>query len=379
MDRVCPESAGNLMILCSNPLAQYVSHSKEINSCLRRVLSRGRYILGEEVENFEKEFAGYIGARYGIGVGNGTEALRIALSSCGVGQGDEVITVSFTAVATVAAIELSGAKPVFADIERDFYTLDPAKISALITSRTRAIIPVHLYGQPADLDPILKIARAKKIFVIEDCAQAHGALYKGRRVGSFGDMGCFSFYPTKNLGCIGDGGMIVTNNRKLAEKSFLLREYGWKKRISRIPGYNSRLDELQAAILRIKLRYINSDNRKRNAIAAFYNRQLANTGLILPKIRPSCRHAFHLYAVRSSRRDLLQKALNNNGIGALVHYPLPVHLQPAYKKRIKTGDLRLTGRVAKEELSLPIYPELKISQVKKVCSAIKHFFKGELQ
>lgn len=365
------------MILCSNPLSQYISHKKEIDAAINRVLQNGRYILGGEVQVFEKEFARYIGVAYGTGVGSGTEALHIALAACGIGVGDEVITVSHTAVATIAAIELTGAKVVFTDIEPNYYTLDPRKIKSLITPKTKAIIPVHLYGQPADLDFILEIAKAKQLYVIEDCAQAHGATYKGKAVGSFGDMACFSFYPTKNLGAVGDGGMVVTNNHKLAEKAGLLREYGWAQRnVSSIQGWNTRLDELQAAILRVKLKYLDEDNQKRCELATFYNRQLADTGLVLPSLRQDCQHVYHLYVVRTPKRDALQKALKEQEISALIHYPLPVHLQPAYSGKVFGSDLRETEQVAKEVISLPMYPELQKNEIKKICSAVKQFFKG---
>ena len=366
------------MILCCNPLAQYKTCKKEIDKAVLRVLKKGRYILGDEVRYFEKEFARFIGVSHAVGVGSGTEALRIAILACGIGKGDEVITVSHTAVATVAAIEATGARPVFVDIDRASYTIDVKKIKKSITARTRAIIPVHIYGQPADLSAILKIASRYGLKVIEDCAQAHGAKYKGRRVGSWGDIGCFSFYPTKNLGGAGDGGMLVTGDPRLAEKARLLREYGWAERyISSIPGWNTRLDELQAAILRIKLKRLDADNRKRRNIAAFYDRQLADTGLVLPSVENDCQHAYHLYVARTVKRDVLHNALKRRGINTLIHYPLPVHLQPAYKGKflVKT-DLRETERAANEVISLPIYPELRKQEIRKVCSEIKQFFKG---
>ncbi|MFA5779081.1 MAG: DegT/DnrJ/EryC1/StrS family aminotransferase [Elusimicrobiota bacterium] len=362
------------MILCSNPLAQYLSHKTEIDEAISRVLNKGWYVLGEEVKLFEKEFSEYIGVNYGIGVGSGTEALHIALKSCDIGSGDEVITVSHTAVATVSAIELTGAKPVFVDIESDYYTINTSKIEKAITKHTKAIIPVHIYGQPVDMDKIIDIAKKHKLFVIEDCAQSHGAKYNGRNVGSFGDIACFSFYPTKNLGAIGDGGIIVTSNKKLAEKSKLLREYGWAERyVSHISGWNSRLDELQAAILRVKLKYLDKDNSKRRKLAELYNKELAVTGLVLPKVSKNSTHVFHLYVVRSKKRDDLLKYLKNNGIGALIHYPVPVHLQPAYKIKSKLVETEIA---AKEIISLPMYPELSESDVKTVCNIIKNFKKG---
>jgi dTDP-4-amino-4,6-dideoxygalactose transaminase len=363
------------MILCSNPQAQYLAHKDDIDAAISRVLSKGWYILGEEVKAFEAEFAAFIGAAHAVGVGSGTEALHLALRACGIGQGDEVITVSHTAVATVSAIELAGATPVLVDIEPDFYTLDPASLEAAITPRTKAIIPVHLYGQPADLEPIMEIARRHEVRVIEDCAQAHGAKYKGRRVGSYGDMACFSFYPTKNLGALGDGGMVVTSNQELAERAFLLRQYGWADRyVSSITGWNSRLDELQAAILRVKLPHLDSDNASRKRLANTYDETLSALGLTLPRERPSTEHVYHLYVIRSSERDELQSFLKSRGVGALIHYPVPVHLQPAYQSRLSGSDkLPETERAAREVLSLPIYPELDDSQLQKVIGDVQAF------
>jgi dTDP-4-amino-4,6-dideoxygalactose transaminase len=363
------------MILCSNPLAQYQAHKAEIDAAMLRVLDKGRYILGEEVKTLESEFAAYIGVAHGIGVGSGTEALHVALRACNIGAGDEVITVAYTAVATVAAIELAGATPVLVDIEPDFYTLDPGKLEAAITSRTKAIIPVHLYGQPADLAPILEIAREHGLRVIEDCAQAHGAMYRGRRVGSWGDIACFSFYPTKNLGALGDGGMVVTNDPALAERAKLLREYGWANRyVSRVAGWNSRLDELQAAALRIKLRYLDADNAARARLAAVYEDNLAGTPLDTPKCRAGATHVFHLYVVRSRERNELQTSLQARGVSALIHYPVPVHLQPAYQGRLQGSDkLPETERAAREVLSLPMYPELGTRELQMVIATIQAF------
>ena len=285
------------MILCSNPKAQYLEHQAEIDEAIAHVLEKGRYILGEEVLSFEEEFATYIGVDHGIGVGNCTDAIHLALRACGIGIGDEVITVSHTAVATVAAIELAGATPVLVDIEPDFYTIDPGQLQKAISPKTKAIIPVHLYGQSADLEAVLKIAKQHNLRVIEDCAQATGALYKNRRIGSFGDLACFSFYPTKNLGAFGDGGMVVCNESKLAKKVKCLREYGWdESRISQFAGVNSRLDELQAAVLRVKLPYLDEDNSKRRKLAKLYDQGLS--GLLLPKIRAEAIPVYHLYEAR---------------------------------------------------------------------------------
>lgn len=363
------------MILCGNPRAQYLAHKAEIDAAVARVLDKGWYILGEETRAFEREFASYIGVNFGVGVGSGTEALHLALAACDIGPGDEVITVAQTAVATVAAIEMVGATPVLVDIDPEFYTLDPQKLERAITPRTKAIVPVHLYGQPAHLHPIMEIARRHQLRLVEDCAQSHGATYNGRRVGSYGDIACFSFYPTKNLGAMGDGGMLVTDNPTLAEKARLLREYGWAERyVSHITGWNSRLDEMQAAILRVKLRYLEQDNAIRRQVAERYINKLDGSELILPLTRPDATHVFHLFVVRSERRDELQAFLKDNGVGALVHYPVPVHLQPAYRGRLPGSDeMPVTERVATEVLSLPLYPEISDTDVQTVIDAVKRF------
>jgi dTDP-4-amino-4,6-dideoxygalactose transaminase len=312
---------------------------------------------------------------YGIGVGSGTEGLHLALKACDIGVGDEVITVSHTAVATLAAIEQAGAAPVLVDIEPDFFTIDPKKIATVITPKTKAIIPVHLYGQPADLDPILEIAGTYGLRVIEDCSQAHGATYKGKRIGSYGDMACFSFYPTKNLGAIGDGGMIVTDQPELANRAGLLREYGWEKRhISTVPAWNSRLDEIQAAILRIKLPYLDQDNAARAIIAEMYGDGLSGYGMILPACRSEASHVYHLFVVRTPRRDALKQHLKERGIAALIHYPMPAHQHPAYRGRLAGREnLVETERAAPELLSLPIYPELSKTEVQAVLKAVGMF------
>jgi len=364
------------MILCSNPQAQYQAHKAEIDAAILRVLDKGWYILGEETKMFESEFAAYIGVAQGIGVGSGTEALHIALAACGIRPDNEVITVSHTAVATVAAIELAGAVPVLVDIEPDYFTLDPDKLEAAISPRTKAIIPVHLYGQPADLAPILEIARRHGVRVIEDCAQAHGAMYGERRVGAWGDIACFSFYPTKNLGALGDGGMIVTNDSALAERARLLREYGWAERyVSHIPGLNSRLDEVQAAVLRVKLRYLDADNAARARRAQDYDQALRGIRLTTPKRRSDATHVYHLYVIRCSERDELQTWLKAGGVGVLIHYAVPIHLQPAYQRRLRGGDnLPETERAARQVLSLPMYPELSEMELQMVAKAVQSFF-----
>lgn len=368
------------MIFCGNPRAQYLAYKADIDAAIARVLDQGRYILGEEAVCFEQEFAAYIGVNFGVGVGSGTEALHLALAACDIGSGDEVITVAHTAVATVSAIELVGATPVLVDIEPAFFTLDPQKLENAITPRTKAIVPVHIYGQPADLKPIIETAAHHKLRLIEDCAQAHGATYNGRRVGSYGDIGCFSFYPTKNLGAIGDGGMVVTDDPVLAEKVRLLREYGWAERyVSHISGWNSRLDEIQSAILRVKLKHLDRDNAVRMQIARRYSDELSDCGIVLPSTRCESTHVFHLFVVRSDKRDALQAFLKQKDIGALVHYPVPVHLQPAYRGRLAgSNDLGVTESVARDILSLPLYPEMNDREAQSVIDAVKGFCCGKV-
>jgi dTDP-4-amino-4,6-dideoxygalactose transaminase len=363
------------VILCANPKAQYLAHKAAIDAAIQRVLENGRYVLGPEVAAFEAEFAAYIGAGHAIGVANGTDAIAIALKALGIGPGDEVITTAHTAVATVAAIELAGATPVFADIEPDYFTLDPAKVEKMISPKTKAIIAVHIYGQPAALDEFQAIAKRHGLRLIEDSAQCHGARYDGKRLGSIGDIACFSSYPTKNLGAIGDGGAIVTSDAELAQRCKLIREYGWAERyVSHIVGQNSRLDELQAAVLRVKLAALDVDNQKRADIAARYDRALASTGLVLPKRRPNTSHVFHLYVLRSTQRDALIESLKQAEIGALIHYPVPVHRQKAYLGRVRGGEsLPETERAALEVLSLPMYPELTNDEVERVVSAVQRF------
>ncbi len=363
------------MIPCANPHAQYAVRREAIDAAVAQVLEKGRYILGVETESFEREFAEYLGVRYAIGVGSGTEALHLALRACNIGPGDEVITVSHTAVATVAAIELCGATPVLADIEPETLTIDPERIQPLIGPRAKAIIPVHLYGQPAELDAVRAVAARHGLRVIEDCAQSHGASYRGRRVGSWGELGCFSFYPTKNLGALGDGGMVVTDSTELAERTRLLREYGWGERyVSAIAGLNSRLDEIQAGVLRVKLRDLDADNEKRMRLARRYGERLEGAGITLPHCRVDRTHVYHLYVVRCERRDELKQFLARRDIGAMVHYPAPVHLQPAYRGRLRGHEhLKESERAAGQVLSLPMYPELRPEDVDTVADAVLAF------
>jgi dTDP-3-amino-3,4,6-trideoxy-alpha-D-glucose transaminase len=354
---------------------QYASIKDEVEAAVTRVLEGGWYILGEEVTAFEHEFAAYCAVAHAVGVGSGTDALHLALAACGVGSGDEVITVSHTAVATVAAIELAGARPVLVDIDPTCYTLDPDRLEAAITRRTRAVIPVHLYGCPADLGPIMEIAQRHDLFVVEDCAQAHGAAYQGRKVGSWGHVAAFSFYPTKNLGACGDGGMVTTNDPELAERVRLLRQYGWRERyVSNVRGLNSRLDELQAAILRVKLRHLGEWNEGRRRLARLYDERLAGSGVVTPHEPEDAVHVYHLYVVRHPRRDELRASLRGQGIGSLIHYPVPVHLQPAYRDLgYQAGDFPSTEAAAREVLSLPLYPKLREAEVTAVADAVITF------
>lgn len=364
-------------IPAANPAAQYLSHQAEINAAIAAVLDGNRYILGPQTQAFEQEFAAYLGVSHAVGVGSGTEALHLALRACHIGAGAEVITVSHTAVATVAAIELAGATPVLVDIDPVTYTIDAQLIERAITPRTKAIIPVHLYGGAAHLQPIIDLARKYQLRLIEDCAQAHGARYasRDRVVGSYGDAACFSFYPTKNLGAIGDGGLVATNDPAIAENLTLLRQYGWRERyVSEVAGWNTRLDELQAAILRVKLRYLDEDNAKRRNLAAIYDELL--TGVVTLPIEPATtRHVYHLYVIRHPRRDVLMSYLRERGIGTAIHYPVPIHLQPAYRGRLAegVGSLPETERAAREIVSLPMYPELSEEEVKRVAEAVREF------
>jgi len=356
----------------------YARLRAEIDAATARVLAGGWYILGPEVSAFEAEFAAYLGAGHAVGVASGTDAVLLALRALGVGPGDEVITVAHTAVATVAAIALAGATPCFVDIDTATYTLDPGRLEAAITPRTRAIVPVHLYGAPADMQPILAIAQAHGLLVIEDCAQAHGATTDGGRVGTLGDAAAFSFYPTKNLGALGDGGAVVTKRPEVAERLRLLRQYGWRERyVSDIEGYNSRLDELQAAILRVRLRHLDAENAARRRLAAQYDAALADLPLALPAAWPEERAVYHLYVVAADERDALAAYLAAQGIGTGVHYPVPIHCQPAYAHfGYGPGSLPATEAAAARVLSLPMYPDLPAAAVDQVAAAIRSYFKA---
>jgi dTDP-4-amino-4,6-dideoxygalactose transaminase len=365
------------MITCANPNAQFQSYQAEIEEAVLRVLRSNRYILGPEVEALEQEFANYIGSSYAIGVANGTDAIELALRSLDLKPGDEVITVAHTAVATVAAIEATGATAVLVDVEPGFYTLDPSQLPEVLTPHTRAVIAVHLYGQAADLDRIGAFCEAHQLALIEDASQAHGAKWKGRRLGSVGHIGCFSCYPTKNLGAIGDGGLITANDAHLANRIRILREYGWQQRyVSDIQGRNSRLDEIQAAVLRIKLRHLDEDNARRRVLANKYGSQLSDD-VLTPSTREGAEHVFHLYVVRTLHRAKLLNDLLSKDIHPTIHYPMPIHLQPAYRGRIRTADsMAVTEAVSTEVLSLPIYPELSLDAVNQVASAVLESQRG---
>jgi dTDP-4-amino-4,6-dideoxygalactose transaminase len=350
--------------------------SDELHAAIDRVLDSGWYILGPEVEAFEREFAAYHGVGYAVGVANGTDAIELALRAAGVGPGDEVITVAHTAVPTVCAVERAGATPVLVDIDPTTYTISPAAVEAAISPRTKALLPVHLYGHPADLHSLSSIAQHHNLLLIEDCAQAHGARDDGRLVGTFGDLAAFSFYPTKNLGAYGDGGAVLTSDPQLAERLKRLRNYGQVKRYHHAErGMNSRLDELQAALLRVMLRHLDADNARRVEIARLYTRRLADSPYVLPQPAEGTRHIYHQYVIRAQRRDELRAFLAEHGVNTLVHYPAPVHMQPAYAGRIATapGGLPVSERVCNQILSLPMHPQLSDADVEAVCEALLAF------
>jgi len=350
---------------------QHATLATAIESAMREVCQQGDFILGTAVERFEAEFAAYLGIRHAIGVASGLDAIELALRANGIGPGDEVITVANTFIATVLAILAAGAKPVLVDADPKSYNIDPAAVRAAITSRTRAIVPVHLYGQPADLDAIMALARQHNLIVVEDSAQAHGARYKGKRVGLFGHAAAFSFYPSKNLGAYGDGGMVVTNDDRVAEQVRLLRNCGQRvKYYHPVVGKNSRLDTVQAAVLRVKLPHLDNWNAARRRHAAVYSERLGGR-VHAPVTMPGVEHVFHLYVIEADRRDALQESLKGREIQTGIHYPVPIHLQEAcaslgYKK----GDFPVTERAAGRILSLPMYPELNAEQIDTVIDAI---------
>jgi len=370
----------NPFILPSDLKANYEAYRDELRAAALRVLDSGWYIGGKEVDAFELAFARYVGTAHAVGCASGTDALILALRACGIGPGDAVITVAHTAVATVAAIELTGATAALVDIDAERFTMDPGCLRRACTvladgraGRLKAVLPVHLYGQPADLDAILEVAREFGLAVIEDCSQAHGARIGNRQVGTWGTAGTFSFYPTKNLGALGDGGTVVTGDPDFANRLRLLREYGWKERyVSHIPGMNSRLDPLQAAMLAVKLGHLDDENRARQAIAARYDAALRATGLILPRTYAGATHVYHQYVVQHPRREALRAFLKNHGIGSLIHYPVPVHRQPAYRDRLPlpAGPLTVTETACERILSLPIHAQLAPEACDRVIAAV---------
>ena len=361
--------------------AQYRELKPEIDAAVIRVLESGQFVGGQEITALEEEFASYSGARHGVAVNSGTSALHLALLAAGIQPGDEVLTVPFTFYATVAAVGYVGATAVYVDIDPATFNMDPAKIEAAITGRTRAILLVHLYGQCADMDPILDIARRHKLIVIEDAAQSHGAEYRGRRAGSIGDIGCFSFYPTKNLGAAGEGGLVTTNNAEYARTAALLRSWGEEQRYRpRLKGFNYRLPSMQAAILRVKLRRLEAWTEARRARAAEYDGLLEGSGVTRPHKMKDSRHVYCLYTVRAADRDALQKGLQGAGIQTAVHYPLPIHLMPAYADaRYKAGDFPVAEACANTVLSLPLHSHLSASQVEQVAARVSELSPAGVQ
>lgn len=366
--------------------AFYKMHNNEILDKLHQVLDSGWYILGEHVESFEKEFATFCGTHHAVGVANGTDAIEIALRAIGVVNGDLVATVSHTAVATASAIERLGAVPVYVDINPDRYTMCPKSLQTTIDAaasgsygnrRIKGIVPVHLYGQCADMHAIIQIAEKYNIPIIEDCSQAHGATLNGKKAGSMGIAGTFSFYPTKNLGSFGDGGTVVTSNSKINDQLRLIRQYGWThKRESYVIGVNSRLDEIHAAILSLRLKYLESENKARRMISDIYIRNLSSLPVVLPLCAEGCNHVYHLFVVRVKDRGAFAKYMNNHGVSTAIHYPLPVHMQKAYKNRalLPPQGLPFTEKVCEEIISLPMFPSLSQDNAYRVCEAVSSFF-----
>ena len=357
---------------------QYHNLKAEIDAAVLKTLDSGVFIGGSEVENFEKEIAEFCGARHALSLNSGTDALVLSIKALGIGAGDEIIVPAFTYFATAEAVAIAGATPVFADIEKDGFNIDPDEIEKKITSKTKAIIPVHLFGQAADMDGILAIAKKHNLFVIEDAAQAVGAKYKEKFVGTIGDIGCFSLFPTKNLGVCGDGGFALTDNDDLAQRVKLLRAHGAKpedKYTHLTLGTNSRLDAIQAAIARVKLRHLNEFNKKRISNARYYNESLDGCGVGLPTINDDGSHVFHQYTIRTARRDELVKYLKGKGVPTMVYYSTPLHLQPAFAYLgFKEGDFPVSEQAAKEVLSLPIYPELEGTQRDQITEGIRFFY-----
>ena len=355
--------------------AQYLSIKDEIDKAIKDVLESSFFILGENVKKFEEEFSKYCDAKYGIGVASGTAALKISLLSCGITRGDEVITTPLSAVASSFVITHVGATPIFVDINKETYNIDEQKVEEKITKKTKAILPVHLYGHPCDMDIILEIAQKHNLKIIEDACQAHGAEYKGKKVGTLSDVSAFSFYPTKNLGAFGDGGLVITNNETIAEKVRLLRDYGQKKRYEHLlKGFNSRLDELHAAVLRVKLKKLDEWNEKRRKNAEIYTKLLKESTAILPVEKNYAKHVFHQYVIRSTQREDLRKLLASSNVMTDVHYPIPIPFQKAYSDLGFTrGSFPIVEKTTEEIMSLPIFPGLKMEEIEKISTLIKSF------
>jgi dTDP-4-amino-4,6-dideoxygalactose transaminase len=366
---------------------QHKTIESDILSATQKVYEKGRFILGEEVSAFEKEFSHYCGVRYGVGVGSGTDALYLALKVLGIGEGDQVITVANSFVATALAISFTGARPIFTDIDPKSYTMDPNSLELILKRekakkdgrRMRAVLPVHLFGHPADMDSIMEIANRYGLVVIEDACQAHGARYGRKKAGSLGTMGCFSFYPTKNLGGYGDGGMVVTDHREYDRKLRLLRCYGERKKYEHIlKGHNSRLDEIQAAILRVKLKHLDQWNEERRRKAELYTKMLSPLGVDCPLEKKAIRHVYHLYTIKTRKRDGLQAFLKKRRIETLVHYPIPIPLEKAYREMgYRRGDFPLAYEWSRKILSLPFFPEMKESEMEEVAEGVRRFFGNE--
>ena len=353
--------------------AQYLAIRSEIDGAIQQVLESGHFVLGPNVQELEQEVAAYLGVKHAIGVASGTDALIISLESLGIGAGDEVIVPSYTFFATAEAVLQVGARPVFVDIEPDTYCLDVQQVTEHLTAHTKAVIPVHMYGHPAPMGPLLELAGSHGFKVIEDNAQAMGAEYDGKKTGSLGDTGCLSFFPSKNLGAYGDGGMVVTNDTEINERARMLRTHGWrKKNFPEIVGYNSRLDELQAAILRIKLNHLDAWSQRRREVAAQYKKQLSDLGIGVPYEASSVKHVYHLFVVRLRQRDEVLHYLREKGIGSAVYYPHPLHLtQPCQFLGLKEGDLAVTEQMSRETLAIPLYPEMSDQEVQEVVAALE--------
>lgn len=356
---------------------QYQNIKSEVNSAIKGVLESTHYILGEEVKRFEKKFAKFTDSKYAVGVSSGLSALELGMRALGIGPDDEVITPVNSFIASSSAISFTGAKPVLVDCEETSFNIDPKKIEEKITTKTKAIMPVHLYGRPAGIDQILKIAKKYKLYILEDACQAHGAKYKGKKVGSIGTFGAFSFYPGKNLGAYGDGGIITTNDEKLTQAVRSMRNYGQAKKYHHeFLAWNSRLDTIQATVLLVKLKYLNTWNKARLKNAYIYNKLLKGLPVITPEISEDSTHVFHLYIIRTTKRDQLADYLNKNGISTGLHYPIPIHLQEAYKTLgYSKGDFPVAEKMASEILSLPMFPELKESEIEYITEHIKKYFK----